>query len=216
MAQHTFDSSAYRAAGYSEAQIQSMMEQNQSELEQIYYSALQSAAQNVSSVQANIENLQSQLDALQTGANDYYIYAPTSGVIHMDNPYSVGMVLSAGSVLATVASENSDYEIVAYASLSDRPLLDVGDPCTIAITGLAQTAYGTLTGTVTAIDSDVTSSSNGNAFYRVTVRPDSTYLVSKSGDQVDLANGMSVTARVQYDEVTYFQYTLEALGVLTR
>ena len=209
VAQHTFDSSAYRAAGYSEAQIQSMMEQNQSELEQIYYSALQSAAQNVSSVQANIENLQSQLDALQTGANDYYIYAPTSGVIHMDNPYSVGMVLSAGSVLATVASENSDYEIVAYASLSDRPLLDVG-------TGLAQTAYGTLTGTVTAIDSDVTSSSNGNAFYRVTVRPDSTYLVSKSGDQVDLANGMSVTARVQYDEVTYFQYALEALGVLTR
>ena len=216
VAQHTFDSSAYRAAGYSEAQIQSMMEQNQSELEQIYYSALQSAAQNVSSVQANIENLQSQLDALQTGANDYYIYAPTSGVIHMDSPYSVGMVLSAGSVLATVASENSDYEIVAYASLSDRPLLDVGDPCTIAITGLAQTAYGTLTGTVTAIDSDVTSSSNGNAFYRVTVRPDSTYLVSKSGDQVDLANGMSVTARVQYDEVTYFQYALEALGVLTR
>ena len=40
--------------------------------------------------------------------------------------------------------------------------------------------------------------------------------ISKSGDQVDLANGMSVTARVQYDEVTYFQYALEALGVLTR
>ena len=215
VAQHTFDSSAYRAAGYSEAQIQSMMEQNQSELEQIYYSALQSAAQNVSSVQANIESIQSQLDALSTGANDYYIYAPTSGVIHMDSPYSVGMVLSAGSVLATVASENADYEIVAYAGLSDRPLLDVGDPCTIAITGLAQTAYGTLTGTVTAIDSDVTST-NGTAYYKVTVQPDSTYLISKSGDQVDLANGMSVTARVQYDEVTYFQYALEALGVLTR
>ena len=78
VAQHTFDSSAYRAAGYTEAQIQTMMEQNQSELEQIYYSALQSAAQNVSSVQANMENIRSQLDALSTGANDYYIYAPTS------------------------------------------------------------------------------------------------------------------------------------------
>ena len=83
-------SSAYRAAGYSEAQIQSMMEQNQSELEQLYYSALQSAAQNVSSVQANIESIQSQLDALSTGANDYYIYAPTSGVIHMDTPLQRG------------------------------------------------------------------------------------------------------------------------------
>ena len=198
-----------------QSQLENQLEQNQSELEQLYYSALQSAAQNVSSVQANIESIQSQLDALSTGANDYYIYAPTSGVIHMDTPYSVGMVLSAGSVLATVASENADYEIVAYAGLSDRPLLDVGDPCTIAITGLAQTAYGTLTGTVTAIDSDVTTS-NGTSFYKVTVKPDSTYLISKSGDQVDLANGMSVTARVQYDEVTYFQYALEALGVLTR
>ena len=59
-------------------------------------------------------------------------------------------------------------------------------------------------------------STNGTAYYKVTVQPDSTYLISKSGDQVDLANGMSVTARVQYDEVTYFQYALEALGVLTR
>ena len=57
---------------------------------------------------------------------------------------------------------------------------------------------------------------NNTSFYKVTVKPDSTYLISKSGDQVDLANGMSVTARVQYDEVTYFQYALEALGVLVR
>ncbi len=213
--QQRFDSSAYQAAGYSEAQIQALMEQSQSQLEQIYYSALQSASQSASSVQATIEGLQSQLDALSTGANDYYIYAPTSGVIHMDSPYSVGMVLSAGSVLATVSSENGDYEVVAYASLSDRPLLDVGDPCTIAVTGLAQTAYGTLTGTVTAIDSDVTASSSGS-YYKVTVKPDSTYLVSKSGDMVELASGMSVTARVQYDEVTYFQYAMEALGVLVR
>lgn len=215
VAQKTFDSSAYQAAGYTEAQIQALMEQNQSQLEELYYSALQSASQNVTNLQSNIDNIQSQLDALSTGANDYYIYATTSGVIHMDTAYKEGMVLSAGSVLATISSENSDYEIVAYASLSDRPLLHEGDPCTIAITGLAQTAYGTLTGTVTSIDSDVTSTGE-TAFYKVIVKPDSTYLVSKSGDKVDLSNGMSVTARIQYDEVTYFQYVLEALGVLVR
>ncbi len=215
VSQQTFDSSAYRAAGYSEAQIQTLMEQNQSQIEQIYYSALQSAAQNVTNIQANIDSLRSQIEALSTGANDYYIYAPTSGTIHMDTAYREGMVLSAGSVLATVASENDDLEIVAYASVSDRPLLSVGDPCTIAVTGLAQTAYGTLDGTVTGIDSDVTASQSGS-FYKVTVKPEGSYLVSKSGDKVDLSNGMSVTARVEYDEVTYFQYVLEALGVLVR
>ena len=213
--QKAFDASPYQAAGYSEEQIKALMEQNQSEIESLYYSTLQSVTANLTSVQANIDNLQTQLDALESGANDYYIYAPTSGVIHMDTPYKVGMVLSAGTPLATVASENSDLEVVAYVTLNDRPLLHVGDPCKIAITGLSEYSYGTLTGTVTSIDSDVTASSSGS-YYKMTITPDSTYVISNSGDKVDLSNGMSVTARVEYDKLTYFEYAMEALGVLFR
>ena len=215
VAQKAFDASPYQAAGYSDEQIKALMEQNQSEVEALYYSTLQSISASLTSVQSNIDNLQSQMDALSTGANDYYIYAPTSGVIHMDTPYKVGMVLSAGTSLATVASENSDLEVVAYVTLSDRPLLHVGDPCKIAITGLSEYSYGTLTGTVTSIDSDVTASSSGS-YYKMTITPDSTYVISNSGDKVDLSNGMSVTARVEYDKLTYFEYAMEALGVLFR
>ena len=215
VAQKAFDASPYQAAGYSDEQIKTLMEQNQSEVEALYYSTLQSISASLTSVQSNIDNLQSQLDALNTGANDYYIYAPTSGVIHMDTPYKVGMVLSAGTPLATVASENSNLEVVACVTLSDRPLLHVGDPCKIAITGLSEYSYGTLTGTVTSIDSDVTASSSGS-YYKMTITPDSTYVISNSGDKVDLSNGMSVTARVEYDKLTYFEYAMEALGVLFR
>ena len=215
VAQKAFDASPYQAAGYSDEQIKALMEQNQSEVEALYYSTLQSISASLISVQSNIDNLQSQMDALNTGANDYYIYAPTSGVIHMDTPYKVGMVLSAGTPLATVASENSDLEVVAYVTLNDRPLLHVGDPCKIAITGLSEYSYGTLTGTVTSIDSDVTASSSGS-YYKMTITPDSTYVISNSGDKVDLSNGMSVTARVEYDKLTYFEYAMEALGVLFR
>ena len=215
VAQKAFDASPYQAAGYSDEQIKALMEQNQSEVEALYYSTLQSISASLTSVQSNIDNLQSQMDALRTGANDYYIYAPPSGVIHMDTPYKVGMVLSAGTPLATVASENSDLEVVAYVTLSDRPLLHVGDPCKIAITGLSEYSYGTLTGTVTSIDSDVTASYSGY-YYKMTITPDSTYVISNSGDKVDLSNGMSVTARVEYDKLTYFEYAMEALGVLFR
>ena len=215
VAQKAFDASPYQAAGYSDEQIKALMEQNQSEVEALYYSTLQSISASLTSVQSNIDNLQSQMDALNTGANDYYIYAPTSGVIHMDTPYKVGMVLSAGTPLATVASENSDLEVVAYVTLNDRPLLHVGDPCKIAITGLSEYSYGTLTGTVTSIDSDVTASSSGS-YYKMAITPDSAYVISNSGDKVDLSNGMSVTARVEYDKLTYFEYAMEALGVLFR
>ena len=68
---------------------------------------------------------------------------------------------------------------------------------------------------VSAIDSDVTASSNAS-YYKMTIKPDATYVVSRSGDKVDLSNGMSVTARVEYDQVTYFEYAMEALGVLFR
>ena len=215
VAQNAFDAAPYQAAGYSDEQIKTLMEQNQSTIENLYYSTLQSISANLTSIQSNIDSIQSQLDALNTGANDYYIYAPTSGVIHMDTPYKVGMVLSAGSPLATVASENSDLEVVAYATVNDRPLIHVGDPCKIAITGLSEYSYGSLTGTVTSIDSDVTASSSGS-YYKMTITPDSTYVVSNSGDKVDLSNGMSVTARVEYDQLTYFEYAMEALGVLFR
>ena len=215
VAQNAFDAAPYQAAGYSDEQIKTLMEQNQSTVENLYYSTLQSISANLTSIQSNIDSIQSQLDALNTGANDYYIYAPTSGVIHMDTPYKVGMVLSAGSPLATVASENSDLEVVAYATVNDRPLIHVGDPCKIAITGLSEYSYGSLTGTVTSIDSDVTASSSGS-YYKMTITPDSTYVVSNSGDKVDLSNGMSVTARVEYDQLTYFEYAMEALGVLFR
>ena len=213
--QKTFDASAYQAAGYTDAQIKTMMEQNQSEIQALYYSTMQSISQSITSAQSNVDNVQAQSDALNTGANDYYLYAPTSGVIHMDSPYKEGMVLSAGSALATVASENSDLEVVAALTVSDRPLVNVGDPCKIAITGLSEYSYGNLTGTVTSIDSDVTSSTSGS-YYKMTIKPNSTYVVSNGGDKVDLANGMSVTARVEYDELTYFDYVMEALGVLFR
>ena len=190
--QKTFDASAYQAAGYTDAQIKTMMEQNQSEIQALYYSTMQSISQSITSAQSNVDNVQAQIDALKEG-----------------------MVLSAGSPLATVASENDDLEIVAMVTVNDRPLLHVGDPCKIAITGLSEYSYGTLTGTVTAIDSDVTTSTSAS-YYKMTIKPDSTYVVSRSGDKVDLSNGMSVTARVEYDQVTYFEYAMEALGVLFR
>ena len=73
VAQKAFDASPYQAAGYSDEQIKALMEQNQSEVEALYYSTLQSISASLTSVQSNIDNLQSPMDALSTGANDYYI-----------------------------------------------------------------------------------------------------------------------------------------------
>ena len=163
----------------------------------------------------NLKLAVKRLDGLILYPGETFSYWKRIGKPTARKGYKEGMVLSAGSALATVASENDDLEIMAMVTVNDRPLLHVGDPCKIAITGLSEYSYGTLTGTVTSIDSDVTSSNNGS-YYKMTIKPDATYVVSRSGDKVDLSNGMSVTARVEYDQVTYFEYAMEALGVLFR
>jgi len=90
----------------------------------------------------------------------------------------------------------------------------------IAVSGLTQSVYGTISGEVVRIDSDITTSQSSqgeiSAYFKVYIKPDNTYLVSKQGNKAVISNGMSVEARIQYDEVTYFNYVMEALGVLTR
>ena len=71
-------------------------------------------------------------------------------------------------------------------------------------------------GSVQAANKTYIMSSSSGSYYKMTITPDSTYVISNSGDKVDLSNGMSVTARVEYDKLTYFEYAMEALGVLFR
>lgn len=52
--------------------------------------------------------------------------------------------------------------------------------------------------------------------FKVLIAMDSDYLVSKSGDKVNVSNGMTAVARIQYDKVTYFNYGLEKLGFKAR
>ena len=42
------------------------------------------------------------------------------------------------------------------------------------------------------------------------------YVLAIKADKVNISNGMAVETRIQYDKVSYFNYVLESLGVLTR
>lgn len=218
--QYKFDASTYISYGYTDAQIQTAIDQNQGKVNQVYYSTLQATADKIKELETNISNAEIQLKALGNGEDAYCLYAATAGIVHMDNLYKKGMVVSAGSAIGSIANEKDEYEIVAYITLNDRPLIHEGDACTVAVSGLTQSIYGTLKGTVEQIESDVTtiSGSDGSStsYFKIHVVPEQTYLISKQGNKVSLSNGMSVETRVIYDEVTYFNYVLESLGVLTR
>lgn len=217
IAQNQLDTSTYRSYGYTDTQIEAEIEKNEKKITEIYYSTLKNIQESIDEANSQISSIDVQIGVVNNGQQEYQVVANESGIIHMMADYKEGMVVQAANAIASIASEQDEYKIVANVSVSDYARIKLGDSVDLEVAGLVQSIYGTVSGKVTKIDSDITTDSEtGNSYFKVEVTPDSDYLVSKNGNKVNISNGMAVQARIQYDEVTYFNYVLEALGVLTR
>lgn len=220
VAQNAFDGSAFQVYGYTDEQIAAEVEKNQGKIAEIYYSAIQSAENIKKEAKQQIDSIDAQLVAVGSGQAEYSVKAPGTGVIHLLADYKKGMVVQTGSAVATITPENSEVIVEAYVSTSDMARMEEGDKVQLAVDGLIQSIYGNITGTVENIDSNLSSmeGENGqsNSVFKIRIKPNTDYVVSKSGRKVNLSNGMTVEARITYDEVTYFNYVLEKLGLLTR
>ena len=135
----------------------------------------------------------------------------------MISEYKEGMVVQAANAVGSIANENDQYIVTAYLSVNDRPRVNIGDDVNIEVSGLAQNTYGNLKGRLVSVDNDITASQNGEqTFFRSRIEIDKPYLISSKGNKVNISNGMAAEARIIYDEMSYFDYFLESLGLLTR
>lgn len=220
VAQNSFDGSNYSAYGYTDEQIEKELEKNQGKLTEIYYTAIQSAENSIREAQMQIASIDAQLSAIGSGQEAYIVKAGNSGVLHMMADYKEGMVVQTGSAVASITEENAQPVVEAYVSTSDMARMKEGDKVQLAVDGLIQSVYGNIYGVVEQIDSNVTTQENSagesTPVFKIRILPEVNYMVSKSGRKVNLANGMTVEARITYDEVTYFNYVLEKLGLLVR
>ncbi|MDR1068204.1 MAG: HlyD family secretion protein [Clostridiales Family XIII bacterium] len=220
VAQQSVDTGSLKAYGYTSAQIEAEVSKAESKTAEIYYAAIKAAEDQILQAQMQLDAIDAQLEAVKEGHEDYTVAANETGRIHMLTEYKEGMVVQAGSPLASIASENDRYEIIATVPASEAPLIGPGDKTTIAVSGLTQTVYGTVSGTVAEIDTDITvPQSEGTAtqpYFRAKIALDNGYLISKSGHKVNLTNGMVVETRIEYDRVSYFHYVLESIGLRTR
>ena len=205
------------ANDYTDEQINSGVKANEAAIAEIYYNTLKTISDAVQNLQTEISNYEVQLSSISSGIAAYPITASISGIVHMDTEYKPGMVIQAGAAIGSIVSENDTYYVSAYIAANDMPLIHIGDPVDISVLGLAQTIYGTIGGRVSYIASEATvDNESGNSAFLVKIDLDTVYLVSNQGNKVNLSNGMVVEARIKYDEVTYFNYVLEALGMLSR
>lgn len=218
--QNKVDASIYQTYGYTDEQIQAQLETNQGKIDEVYYSAIQSAEAKIEEANLQIASIDAQLAAVTSGQDTYEVKATTSGVLHMLGNYKSGMVVQTTTTVATITPENSQRFLEAYVSTSDMARMHEGDSVQVVVDGLSQNVYGTISGMVSRIDSNVTTqeSSDGSASqaFKVMIVLNQDYVLSREGDKVDITNGMTAVARIRYDKVTYFNYVLEKLGIKTR
>jgi multidrug resistance efflux pump len=215
--QNDIDASTYKSYGYTDAQIELELEKNNAKITEIYYSTLKTIDEGIMQYNNEIDKLMIQQGAIENGQSEYQIIASTSGIVHMINEYKEGMVVQAASAIGSIANENDKYIVSAYLSVSDRPRVSIGDNVNIEVLGLAQNTYGNIRGKLVSIDNDISSSQNGDqTFFKATIEVETPYLISSKGNKVNISNGMSVEARIIYDELSYFDYFLESLGLLVK
>lgn len=215
--QNDIDTSTYKNYGYSDAQIEAELEKSNAKISEIYYSTLRSIDEKIMQYEDEINKLKVQGNAIENGQSEYQVLANTSGIVHMMNDYKEGMVVQAASAIGSIANENDDYVVTAYLSVNDRPRVSIGDDVNIEVVGLAQNNYGNLKGKLVSVDSDISSSQDGSqTFFKSKIEIETPYLISSKGNKVNISNGMSVEARIKYDELSYFDYLLESLGLLMR
>ena len=211
--QETFDAKSYADYGYTEDQIREEIKKSNNKKSELYYAAIREAETSREQIQTELNILKSQAEALRTGAEDYIIKANVSGTVHMLGDYKDGMVAQTASPIASISTENDRFYINANIAAADRSRIDVGNKVDIEISGLQQNIYGTIKGRVSEIDSDVSTTEDGNAYFKIKVEPEKYYLMNKDGNRVNLSTGLQAEVRITYDEITYAKYLLDALGV---
>lgn len=215
VAQNRLDTNAYKTYGYTDEQITSELEKNQGKISETYYSAIQSAENAIQQANIQISSIDAQLSAINSGQAEYSVKATASGRVHLLADYKSGMIVQSAGTVATITPENAKTVIEAYVSTADMARMHEGDTVQIAVDGLTESVYGNIKGIVEQIDSNLTmqESENGaTSVFKVKILPEVDYVISKSSDKVDLTNGMTAQARIEYDKVTYFNYVLEKLG----
>lgn len=214
------DRPSLEAQGYSAVEIDNAIKGNRLEMAEIGKSALTESTKLETDLRTQINEVDIRLRGLETGKSAYTVTAPQTGEVYLDSRVTSGSVVSAGAPIGTISSTANGITLDAYLSVSDRQFVEVGDTARVTVSGLPSTDYGNVDGRVVAIDSDITTVSNGTAesasgtsFFVAEIELEHPYIESQGKGKHELVNGTAVEVALTYSEMTYFDYFLDLIGI---
>lgn len=208
------DTEALKKQGYEQEQIDEYVKTQKNKANEHYFETISEFTDERNQYETELSKLIAQKEAYEKSKEQYVVTAQEDGVVHLSTQLTVGMVIQGGSLVGTIINREEQLIVETMIPSSDRPRIHVGDEVALAVGGLNQAEYGTVSGKVISIDEDATiDDESGNAYFKVKVKPDITYLEDSKGERVNLTIGMVTETRVKYEKITYMKYFLELIGV---
>jgi multidrug efflux pump subunit AcrA (membrane-fusion protein) len=129
--------------------------------------------------EGEIAKLQNQYTSYVIRNGMYYVLAPQSGQIVKATTSGIGEILKEGDMLVNIVPDNVEFAVELYVRPVDLPLISPGQEVrfvfdgfpAIVFSGWPEASYGTYSGIVSAIESDV--SANGK--FKVLVKENTAY-----------------------------------------
>jgi adhesin transport system membrane fusion protein len=134
------------------------------------------------------------------------LVSPTDGVVKSLHFNTVGGVVRSGEDIMEIVPAHDQLQIEAKLSPLDRGYVTIGQPAEVKITAYDYTRYGGLTGTVVQVAPDTTTSSDGQAFYRVIIETDKSSLGDH--DALPITPGMGAMVDIHTGQRSVLRYLM--------
>jgi HlyD family secretion protein len=165
--------------------------------------------QAIAQLNGEISELRSQLTELSVNIRYQDVRSPVDGLVFDLKPKGPGFVAQSSEPVMKIVPFK-DLQARVEVQSSDIGFVQVGKPVEISIDSFPASDFGVLEGTLESIGSDALPPDERNQDYRfpVIVSLDSQQFLMKSGQELPLQVGMSLTANIKLRKVTYLQLLL--------
>lgn len=165
--------------------------------------------QAIAQLNSELADLRGRLSESTVNVRYQDVRSPVDGVVFDLKPTGPGFVAQGSEPVMRIVPFN-DLEAKVEINSSDIGFVQVGKPVEISIDSFRASDFGTLAGTLQAIGSDALPPDERNPGYRfpATVALDSQQFMLKSGQELPLQVGMSLTANIKLRKVSYLQLLL--------
>jgi hemolysin D len=165
--------------------------------------------QSIAQLNGEISELRSQLTELSVNIRYQDVRSPVDGLVFDLKPTGPGFVAQSSEPVMKIVPFK-DLQARVEVQSSDIGFVQVGKPVEISIDSFPASDFGVLEGTLKSIGSDALPPDERNQTYRfpAIVALDSQQFLMKSGQELPLQVGMSLTANIKLRKVTYLQLLL--------